>query len=176
MDIKKILDDHKLWRETGGEKGTQAYLRGAYLRDTSLEGANLSKANLYGTYFRDAYLYGANLEGANLRYANLYGANLYGAYLTGANLYGAYLEGANLEGANLEGANLVGATGILQWQSPQGLKRICYSVKHDDCVMHKLSCFWGTTDEAVEAIRKKYGEGSLYEQFLLMQAEALESE
>ena len=126
MDIKKILDDHKLWRETGGEKGTQAYLRGAYLRDTSL-------------------------EGANLRYANLYGANLYGA-------------------------NLVGATGILQWQSPQGLKRICYSVKHDDCVMHKLSCFWGTTDEAVEAIRKKYGEGSLYEQFLLMQAEALEGE
>ena len=161
MNIKKILDDHTLWRETGGEKGARAYLRGADLRYANLEGANLSKANLYGTYFRYAYLYGADLEGADLRYANLYGANLYGAYLTGANLYGAYL---------------VGAKGILQWQSPQGLKRICYSVKHDDCVMHKLSCFWGTTDEAVEAIRNKYGEGSLYEQFLLMQAEALGGE
>ena len=134
MDIKKILDDHKLWHETGGKKGAKANLAGA-----NLEGANLEGADLEG-----AYLAGANLEGANL-----YGADLYGAYLTGA-------------------------TGILQWQSPQGLKRICYSVKHDDCVMHKLSCFWGTTDEAVEAIRKEYGEGSLYEQFLLMQAEALE--
>ena len=106
MDIKKILDDHKLWRETGGGKGTQAYL-------------------------------------------------------VGANLTGAYLKGAR---------------GILQWQSPQGEKRICYSVKAEDCVMHKLGCFWGTTDEAVEAIRKKYGENSLYEEFLLMQVKAQEQE
>ena len=121
MDIKKILDDHKLWRETGGEKG--------------------ARANLYG-----------------------------------ANLYGAYLYGANLEGANLYGANLRGARGILQWQSPQGEKRICYSVKAEDCVMHKLGCFWGNTEDAVAAIRKKYGKGSLYEEFLLMHVKALEQE
>lgn len=30
--------------------------------------------------------------------------------------------------------------------------------------------------EAVEAIRRKYGENSLYEKFLLMQVEALEQE
>jgi uncharacterized protein YjbI with pentapeptide repeats len=136
MDIKKILDDHKLWRETGGEKGARA-----------------------------------NLFGANLECADLEGADLAGANLEGANLYGADLRGANLYGADLEGAR-----GILQWQSPQGEKRICYSVKAEDCVMHKLGCFWGTTDEAVEAIRNKYGEGSLYEKFLLMQVEALGGE
>lgn len=116
MDIKKILDDHKLWRETGGEKGARA------------------------------------------------------------DLADADLEGANLEGAFLKGAFLKGARGILQWQSPQGEKRICYSVKAEDCVMHKLGCFWGATEEAVEAIREKYGESSLYEKFLLMQAEALGGE
>ena len=156
MDIKKILDDHTLWSETGGEKGARAYLYGA----------NLEGANLVG-----AYLVGANLVGAYLE-----GANLEGAYLKGAYLYGANLYGANLEGANLVGAYLEGARGILQWQSPQGENRICYSVKAEDCVMHKLGCFWGTTDEAVEAIRKKYGEGSLYEEVLILMAKCLEGE
>jgi len=161
MDIKKILDDHTLWSETGGEKGARAYLYGA----------NLEGANLVG-----AYLVGANLVGAYLEGANLEGANLEGAYLKGAYLYGANLYGANLEGANLVGAYLEGARGILQWQSPQGENRICYSVKAEDCVMHKLGCFWGTTDEAVEAIRKKYGEGSLYEEVLILMAKCLEGE
>ena len=136
MDIKKILDDHKLWRETGGEKGARADLEGA------------------------------NLEGANLARADLDGADLEGANLARADLKGAYLARADLKGAR----------GILQWQSPQGEKRICCSVKAEDCVMHKLGCFWGTTEEAVEAIRRKYGENSLYEKFLLMQVEALEQE
>ena len=181
MDIKKTLDDHDLWLETNGEEGVRANLYVAYLRDADLRGVNLSNANLYGTYLRDANLSnadlrGAHLEGANLRYADLRGAYLYDANLEGANLEGANLRDANLEGADLYGANLRGAKGILQWQTPQGLKCICYSVKHDDCVMHKLGCFWGTTNEAVEAIRKKYGDGSLYEKFLLMQVEALEGE
>ena len=166
MEIKKILDDHKLWRETGGEKGARA----------NLERANLKGANLYGANLAGAYLYGAYLVGAHLHGANLEGADLKGAYLYGANLAGAYLKGAYLYDADLAGAHLHGARGILQWQSPQGEKRICYSVKAEDCVMHKLGCFWGATDEAVEAIRKKYGEGSLYEKFLLMQAEALGGE
>ena len=166
MNIKKILDDHKLWVETNGKGGNRANLRDANLERANLVVANLERANLVG-----ANLEGADLVGANLERANLVGANLYGANLEGANLYGA-----NLEGADLYGADLRGARGILQWQAPQGEKRICYSVKAEDCVMHKLGCFWGATDEAVEAIRKKYGEGSLYEKFLLMQAEALGGE
>jgi len=158
MDIKKILDDHKLWRETGGKKGARANIHGANFRSADLRGTNFCYASFRYADFRDADLEGANLEGSYLE-----GADLEGANLEGANLYGAYLAGANFYGANLYDAK-----GILQWQAPQGEKRICYSVKHDDCVMHKLGCFWGTTDEAVEAIRNKYGEGSLYEKFLLI--------
>jgi hypothetical protein len=113
----------------------------------------------------------ANLAGAYLRDANLRGVNLGGAYLRCANFHGADLSDAYLGDANFHGAG-----GLLQWQTPQGEKRICYSVKHNDCVMHRLGCFWGTTDEAVEAIRNKYGMGSLYEQFLLMQVQALGGE
>jgi hypothetical protein len=39
--------------------------------------------------------------------------------------------------------------------------------------MHKLGCFWGNTDEAVKAIREKYGDDSLYEQLLLLNTKAL---
>jgi hypothetical protein len=114
MNIKKILEEHKLWLETGGKEGARA----------------------------------------NLRYADFYGADL-----IDANFCRAYLSGAR---------------GIIQWQAPQGERRICYSVKYDYGVMHKLGCFWGSTDEAVKAIRKKYGQDSLYEQFLLMQVKALQ--
>jgi hypothetical protein len=31
MDIKKILDEHNLWFETGGKEGARANLRGADL-------------------------------------------------------------------------------------------------------------------------------------------------
>ena len=151
MNIKKILDEHKLWLDTGGKEGARANLGGANLRGAVFHGANLS----------DAYLGGANFSGVNLRYANLGGADL---------------RGANLRYADLQGTVFYGAKGIIQWQAPQGEKRICYSIKYDDCVMHKLGCFWGATDEAVKAIRKKYGAGSLYEKFLLMQVEGLEGE
>ena len=73
-ELKVILDQHKLWIESGPKKGKRAHL------------------------------VGANLEGANLQGAYLEGANLKGAYLEGANLEGANLEGANLGGAYLEGA------------------------------------------------------------------------
>ena len=63
-ELKKILDDHKLWLE--GKGGNQADLRGADLHYADLRGANLRGADL-----RDANLRGANLRGANLRDANI---------------------------------------------------------------------------------------------------------
>jgi hypothetical protein len=125
---------------------------------------------------QDADLRGADLESSYLIDADLRGANLRGANLKGAHLKDADLRGANLKNAALRGANLKGAMGIMQWQAPQGIKRICYSVKHDDCVMHQLGCFWGNTKCAVSAIRLKYGDNSSYEEFLLMQVKALEIE
>ena len=53
-ELNKILAEHKLWLETGGEEGKRANLRGA-----NLEGANLITANLID----------ANLTRASLDYS-----------------------------------------------------------------------------------------------------------
>ncbi|BBV03971.1 pentapeptide repeat-containing protein [Providencia rettgeri] len=95
-ELRKILDEHKVYVESFGESGSKANLRGANLRDANLRGADLRGANL-----RDANLRGANLRDANLRDANLRDANLRGADLIGANLRDADLRGANLRGADL---------------------------------------------------------------------------
>ena len=123
-NIKKILNEHKKWIETGGKEGEQANLTGANLSGANLFRADLSGANLSGAYLpgadlTKANLFRADLSGANLSGANLSGANLFRANLSGANLSGAYLPGADLtkanlfradlSGANLSGANLSGA-------------------------------------------------------------------
>jgi len=73
-ELKQILADHLLWRQSYGEKGKRANLAWAYLAGAYLDGANLA----------GAYLDGAYLDGANLAGANLAGAYLDGAYLDGA--------------------------------------------------------------------------------------------
>ena len=88
-ELKKILEDHKLWLDSEEEEGARANLTGAYLRGANLKGADL---------------YGAGLEGADLYVANLKGANLYGADLTGVNLRAANLYGADLYRADLRGS------------------------------------------------------------------------
>ena len=55
-DLRKILDEHKIWIESFRENGLRAYLCGADLR-----GANLRDANLRGANLRDANLCGADL-------------------------------------------------------------------------------------------------------------------
>ena len=88
-ELNKMLDVHKLWLESEGEKGNPAYLEGF-----DLEGINLS---------------GVNLANANLAGANLTGANLSGCYLIETNLEDVNLTGADLEYADMEGSKLVGA-------------------------------------------------------------------
>lgn len=111
--------------------------------------------------------------GVNLHYANLRGADLRNANLCGADLYKADLFGANLSYTNLRGAQLEGAKNITQWQSPQGGKRLCYSVNHTGRVKHQIGCFWGDTEEAARAIQAKYGKDSIYERVMRLNAEAL---
>ncbi|QGH63396.1 pentapeptide repeat-containing protein [Serratia proteamaculans] len=118
-ELRKILDEHKVWVTSLRESGARANLRGAdlcdaNLRGADLRGADLCGANLCGAYLCGAnlcgaYLYGANLCGAYLRGADLCDANLCGANLCGAYLYGADLCDANLRGADLRGADLRGA-------------------------------------------------------------------
>ncbi|CAI1786762.1 Type III effector pipB2 [Serratia entomophila] len=118
-ELRKILDEHKVWVTSLRESGSRANLFGADLRgadlcdadlrDADLRGANLRGANLFGANLRGADLCDADLRDADLRGANLRGANLFGANLFGANLFGANLFGANLRDADLRGANLCDA-------------------------------------------------------------------
>jgi uncharacterized protein YjbI with pentapeptide repeats len=99
MDIKEILEAHKLWLHDKG--GSRADLRGVDLRGVDLRGVDLRRADLRGADLR-----GVDLRGADLRRANLRGADLRGANLSGANLSGANLRGVDLRGADLRGADL----------------------------------------------------------------------
>jgi len=176
--INKKLEEHKIWLDTDGEEGTLADFSSNALRRADLYEANLRKANL-----RRADLYEANLRKANLRRADLYGANLgatnfreadlYGADLYGANLREADLYGANLRRADLDGANLIGAKSIASFSTYIGVSRIGYAIKHEDCVMFQLGCFWGTSDEAIQEIREKYGKESHYEELIKLYTDIL---
>ena len=126
MNIKEILEQHKIWIVSFGREGIKAdlgstnlsgaglgyadlrdaNLHGADLSGANLSGANLSDANLSGADLSDAILIDANLRDADLGSANLSGADLNSADLTYADLSGADLSGANLRDANLRGANL----------------------------------------------------------------------
>ena len=75
-ELDKIIDDHKLWLQSGSEKGKRANLRSADLRYADLSSADLRSANL-----RSADLSSADLSSADLRYADLSSADLRSADL-----------------------------------------------------------------------------------------------
>lgn len=117
--IKKILEQHKLWVANGmiqvAWDATEDVNAGerADFSGIDLIGADLTGANLTGAYFVDTNLTRASLIGADLRGAcfyctNLYGAELGGADLSGADLHGAMINHANLTGAQFHGADLHG--------------------------------------------------------------------
>ena len=106
MNIKEILEQHKIWIVSFGREGIKADLRGADLSDANFSDANLSYASLSDADFSDAILIDANLSDANLNGANLNGANLIGANLSDASLRGADLRGADFSDANLRNADL----------------------------------------------------------------------
>jgi len=94
LHLAAILDQHRIWVESGGEAGAKADLCGANLANADLTGANL----------QGAFLQRANLRGADLSMANLRHSSLVQADLGNANLLGTEFRGANLMGATLYGA------------------------------------------------------------------------
>jgi uncharacterized protein YjbI with pentapeptide repeats len=94
IEFAEVLDQHKLWVESGGESGRRA----------DLSGINLANADLTGVNLRGAILDKAKLQGADLSMANLRGASLVQANLRDATLLGTELHGANLMGATFYGA------------------------------------------------------------------------
>lgn len=110
VELAAILDQHKIWVESGGDEGTKADLSGVNLENADLTGVNLQGAVLQRANLRNADLAMANLKGATLVQADLTSANLLGAELRGANLMGAQLYGAEgLWLGRLGGANLYDA-------------------------------------------------------------------
>ena len=96
QELDKILDKHKLWLSSNGEKGERADLRSADLRSADLSSADLRFANLRS----------ADLRSADLRFANLRSADLRSADLSSADLRSADLRSADLRFADLRSADL----------------------------------------------------------------------
>jgi uncharacterized protein YjbI with pentapeptide repeats len=119
LELAEILDQHKIWVESGGESGVKA----------DLCGINLAKADLTGVNLQGAHLHRMNLEGADLSMANLRGASLVRSNLQNANLLGTELRGANLMGANLYGAEglwfgRLGGTNLFDAVLPESISAV----------------------------------------------------
>ena len=99
MELRKVLEQHRLWRN--GEGGKRANLSCTGLSYADLSHADLSGANLSG-----ADLSHADLSHSNLSYTDMSGANMGYAMMCGVDLCGARLWGANLANADLRGAKL----------------------------------------------------------------------
>ena len=110
--LKKILADHKVWVESGEQRGKRA---------------EVSYADLTGADLRNADLRNAHLGNADLRWADLSGADLSGANLIRANLNGADLRNADLTGADLILANLTGAHFELEFKSVRYFRNAIFS-------------------------------------------------
>jgi uncharacterized protein YjbI with pentapeptide repeats len=110
LEFAQVLDQHRLWVESGGKEGTPGHLPGANLAGLDLTGANLQGADLQKVNLRGADLSMANLRNANLVEADLRETNLLGTEFSGANLMGANLYGAQgLWSGRLGGTNLFDA-------------------------------------------------------------------
>jgi uncharacterized protein YjbI with pentapeptide repeats len=119
LDLAEILDQHKMWVESGGELGVKA----------DLCGVNLARADLTGVNLQGAHLHRMNLAGADLSMANLRGASLVRSNMQNANLLGTELRGANLMGANLYGAEglwfgRLGGTNLFDAMLPESISAV----------------------------------------------------
>src|SRR6059058_3790006 len=119
IELAEILDQHKIWAESGGELGAKA----------DLTGVNLAKADLTGVNLQGSILHRVNMAGADLSMANLRGASLVRASLQSANLLGTELRGANLMGANVYGADglwfgRLGGTNLFDAVLPESISAV----------------------------------------------------
>src|SRR4030081_322675 len=145
LDLAEILDQHKIWVESGGESGVKA----------DLCGVNLAHADLTGVNLQGAFLNKANFRGADLSLANLRGASLVQADLRDTNLLGTELRGANLMGATLYGAEglwvgRLGGTNLFDALLPESVAE--FSSTNPIADASKIARFFYFTTLAVSAI------------------------
>ena len=116
LEFAEVLDQHRVWVESGGKEGIQG----------DLSGANLSEADLTGAVLQGAQMQKVRLRGADLSMANLRNANLVEADLRDTNLLGTEFSGSNMMGANLYGAQglwagRLGGTNLFDATLPEAL-------------------------------------------------------
>jgi hypothetical protein len=113
-ELKKCIEDHRLWLESHGQHGHRAVLNGFDLSDLDFQGVKLEGAHLLGAdmtriQLRAADLTGADLMGCCLEHAGLQWANLAGANMSEASIAGAHLQFTNFSRAILESAGFENA-------------------------------------------------------------------
>ena len=165
---EQIIEDlrlHKLWL-LDNSKGKCICWSYADLRGADLSYAILRSADLNYVDLRDADLSYADLEDSYLSYVNLSGADLSYADLNGADLCRTVFRGANLSDVDLRGADLHAAKGISSFYPVGSRRRTGYAVKHANCIMIQLGCFWGSSEEAIRKVSEKYGADSSYVDFI----------
>lgn len=94
--IEKILNSHKKWVESFGNRGFRADFSNMNLSYFNFSGKELSRADFSGSNLAGADFSGANLHQAIFRnsdvsHANFIGTDLIASDFVGANLFGAYL-------------------------------------------------------------------------------------
>lgn len=156
-ELKKILNEHKLWLESNGKKGKQADLSHIDLSHVNLSHVDLSHADLSYIDLSNANLSNMDLTNANLFYANLSDANLSFANLSFANLFQTDLTNANLSNAklikvadqNVKGKKIIAA----QVDTSRKNNLISYWADLD---IWTTGCFQGTLEELKKAIEETH--------------------
>lgn len=90
------------------------------------------------------------------------GAVIFEHICEGNNIAVTLKAASNLVETNLYGANLVGAIGVVSFGPVGNENRICYAYVNNG-IQFRIGCFNGDHNQAIEAIREKYGEFSNYE-------------
>lgn len=151
-ELKKILNEHKLWLESNGKKGKQADLSHIDLSHVNLSHVDLSHADLSYIDLSNANLSNmdltnANLSDANLSFANLSFANLFQTDLTNANLSNAKL--IKVANQNVKGKKIIAA----QVDTSRKNNLISYWADLD---IWTTGCFQGTLEELKKAIEETH--------------------
>lgn len=102
--LMEILENARLWAETGGRQGAAANLEGEDIRLLALAVKNLK---LTGLKCARTLAVNVDFTGCELQGANFDGADLRGAVFVGADLRGASFQNANLGHTNFQQANLL---------------------------------------------------------------------
>lgn len=132
------------------------YLGYANLASSTNCGCSFKNARLGGANFQDAVLAEARFTGAFCGGTNFRGADLSEANFTGTELNDADFRGAKIDGTDFDGAKIDGARGLVSAGGVGVHRRTIYAVDHGTKIYFQAGCFFGSHDELVEAVNRKY--------------------